>query len=455
MRNAISLLILLLAACGGGEDTPSIVDAGLAGESDVPHGPDGGSLGGDTDTTAPIVDTGGPPADATPPVTDTVDVGDAEVGGDAAHADTPPRNADVFVDPAIPTAEEVAKKGPYAVGTRTLELIDTTRETPPNGDFPGAPSRTLVTDVYYPASVEGTDAPLLPGPWPMVVYSHGYMSSRSENTILLEYLASHGMVVAASDFPLSSQGAPGGSTITDVGNQPGDVSFVIDSLVTLAGGDGWAASALANPPQVAAAGLSLGGLTTGLLLFDADSRDDRIGAYVILGGPLCFIPPAWIAKPLPPTLLVYGDGDAIIPYEAHGHVPFLAMPGPRALVTLAGGTHVGFASLAAALFENFPDPDSIGCSALADNLQGQSFSDLASRSGFAGERPDIDSCPAPCSDPPQGPKMTTTAQAALLPLTVGAFLRGHFASDPTLIRFVQERLPAERQDVTVEGDLLP
>ena len=450
MRNAIPLLFLLVAACGGQTDSPS-ADAGLPGAADVPHvtdgdaGPDAGAdPTGDTGTTA----------DTTPTVTDAKGGGDADAVGDTTQADVLPRAEDVWIDPAIPAAEEVAKKGPHAVGTRTLELVDTTRETPPNGDFQGAPSRTLVTDVYYPAPVEGADTPLLPGPWPLVVYSHGYMSSRSENTLLFEYLASHGIMVAAPDFPLSGQGAPGGPTITDVGNQPGDVSFIIDSLVELASGDGWAASALADLPQVAAAGLSLGGLTTGLLLFDDASRDDRIGAYVILGGPLCFVPPAWIAKPLPPTLLVYGDGDAIIPYQAHGHAPFLAMPGPRALVTLAGGTHVGFASLAAALFESFPDPDSIGCSALDDNLQGQSFSELASRSGFAGERPDIDSCPAPCSDPPQGPKMKTTTQAALLPLTVGAFLRGHFSGDPALIRFVQERLPAERQDVAVEGDLL-
>lgn len=455
MRNPILPTLLLAAACAGDLTTPG------ASGADAPAGPgaDVPLLGADTAADA----TGG--ADGAPGA-DAKSEGDAATGGDAAGSDVAGDGAggDAAVgqdaparwtDPTVPTADQVAAPGPYAVGMRTLDLVDASRPTPPNGAFPGAPERTLVTDVYYPAAQKGSDAPLLPGPWPLVVYSHGYMSMRGENADLLRHLASHGIVAAAPTFPLSSQSAPGGPTIADIGSQPGDVSFIIDSLAALSEGDGWAAGALASPPRVAAAGLSLGGLNTGLLLFDPASRDERIEAFAILAGPLCFIPPAWTTGPLPPTLLVYGDGDAIIPYEANGHAPFLAMTGPRALVTLTGGTHVGFASSAASLFETFPDPDEVGCLTLDDNLQGQSFGDLAARAGFAGERPDIDSCPAPCAILPPGEKMKSTTQAALLPLTAGAFLRAHFTGDEALRRFVLERLPHERPDVAVEGELGP
>ena len=42
--------------------------------------------------------------------------------------------------------------GPYAVGSRTFTFVDTSRPTPANGSFGGAPSRTLQTLVLYPAT---------------------------------------------------------------------------------------------------------------------------------------------------------------------------------------------------------------------------------------------------------------------------------------------------------------
>src|SRR5262249_58569075 len=54
-------------------------------------------------------------------------------------------------------------------------------------------------------------------------------------TFLTTHLASHGYIVAAPTFPLMSLGAPGGATIADVPAQAGDVTFVIDSLLAVAG----------------------------------------------------------------------------------------------------------------------------------------------------------------------------------------------------------------------------
>jgi predicted dienelactone hydrolase len=92
----------------------------------------------------------------------------------------------------------------------------------------------LVTEVWYPGSATG--ALLEDGPLPLVVWSHGYASSRTAQAALGEHLASHGYVVAAPDFPLSTFTAPGGPTVADVASQPGDVRAVIDHLLGLRAG---------------------------------------------------------------------------------------------------------------------------------------------------------------------------------------------------------------------------
>ncbi|MEN8162249.1 MAG: hypothetical protein ABFS41_19415, partial [Myxococcota bacterium] len=109
--------------------------------------------------------------------------------------------------------------GPLAVGSSDHTLVDQTRATDANGDFPGAPQRTLEATLWYPQGE--------PGPHPLLVYSHGFMSTRSENAPLAELMASHGYVVASVDYPLTNGQAPGGPNVDDAVNQPGDVSFVI------------------------------------------------------------------------------------------------------------------------------------------------------------------------------------------------------------------------------------
>jgi hypothetical protein len=39
----------------------------------------------------------------------------------------------------------------------TVTLVDSSRPTPPNGSYAGAPDRTLVTDIWYPVQSTGVD----------------------------------------------------------------------------------------------------------------------------------------------------------------------------------------------------------------------------------------------------------------------------------------------------------
>ncbi len=109
-----------------------------------------------------------------------------------------------------------------------LDLVDRSRETPPSGVFPGAPERRLPTLVTYPKRAAG--------PLPLLVASHNLGGAPESLGYLAAHLASHGFVVAAPTFPLTSLSSSTGVGFdpSDIPQQPGDVSFVIDRL--LAGG---------------------------------------------------------------------------------------------------------------------------------------------------------------------------------------------------------------------------
>jgi predicted dienelactone hydrolase len=81
------------------------------------------------------------------------------------------------------------------------------------------------TTIWYPENSDATH--------PLLIHSHGIVSSRSEAPYLAEHLASYGYVTAAADYPLTSGSTPGGANAGDVINQAADVSFLIDSVLGL------------------------------------------------------------------------------------------------------------------------------------------------------------------------------------------------------------------------------
>ena len=119
----------------------------------------------------------------------------------------------------------------------------------------------------------------------MVIYSHGFMSSREEAQYLGEYLASHGYVVAAADYPLSGFNAPGPQLAQDVVNQPGDISFILDDLLRRNDSAGDTLHNRIDPQRIAAVGLSLGGMTTELVAYHPETSDPRVAAAVSIAGP--------------------------------------------------------------------------------------------------------------------------------------------------------------------------
>jgi predicted dienelactone hydrolase len=186
------------------------------------------------------------------------------------------------------------------------------------------------------------------------------MSFRGNGAYLADYLASHGYIVAAANFPLTRFGTAGGPQFTDVLNQPGDVSFIIDSLLA------WNDSAenrfagCIDPERIGAVGLSLGGLTTTLLAFHPTFRDSRIQAAVSIAGPVALLGKEFFSSSSTPFMMIAADTDAMVDYRQNA-AQFRTWLPAATLVTLHGGSHTGFADIAAKLFRWFDNPDSIGC----------------------------------------------------------------------------------------------
>jgi len=267
----------------------------------------------------------------------------------------------VLPTPSGPQSLALYQPGELGMAREPLALTDNTRATMANGEFAGQAFRELNGQIWYPRD-------RAEGPYPLILYSHGFMSSVGEAGYLVDFLVPKGYVLAAVDYPLSSGDAHGGPTVNDVRNQPGDVSFVLDHLLTRNSTEGDSLFGLIDPQRIAVAGLSLGGLTSQLTAFHRDMRDPRIAAAVSIAGPAVFLTPEFFSTSSMPFMMIAGSADAIIPYEAHAaQIP---QKSPQSLlVTLQGGTHVGFANIATTFMRWLHHPDELVCPMLVRGLE--------------------------------------------------------------------------------------
>ncbi len=348
--------------------------------------------------------------------------------------------------PATSASAERLRPGPHPVGSAERTLVDASRPTPAHGDFSGADSRSLATTLWFP---EGAD-----GAHPLLVYSHGFMSMRSEAERYARYLASHGVVVVSADYPATNFRAPGGPNIADAPSQPGDVSFLIDAV------SGWSESerpfrGTIDARRIAAAGLSLGGFTTTVAAFHPTLRDPRIVAAVSIAGPSAMFAPRFFATAQVPFLMIAGDADAIVDYAAHAAPLPQKLSHGGALLTLAGGSHAGFAPMADGPMRILGNPDRIGCWALTRTLQ------LAPRenpfAGFGGEEHGViapNDLPPPCANGAPRRALAAGRQLTITTLALRAFLESAWAEDEDArrqsARFLRETLPKDFPEARFE-----
>ena len=241
----------------------------------------------------------------------------------------------------------------YSVGKLDLKVIDLSRSTPAMGDFEGDDKRTLKGAIWFP---QGKSTGL-----PLIVYSHGFGGYHKESTHIAKYLARNGYIVAAVDFPLSNARSPAGvPQLLDVVNQPGDVSAVIDQVLVLNNDPNSALHNRIHANNIGVMGLSLGGLTTALVTFHPDLKDDRIKAAVMMAPPLeAFSEQFYANNPTVESLLISGSMDRVVPEPANAIQVMPRHPNGW-FVSLDKGTHLGFADVGNPIrwMEN---PDNLGC----------------------------------------------------------------------------------------------
>jgi len=246
--------------------------------------------------------------------------------------------------------------GRYHVGETTATFVDASRPTKANGSFKGNATRQFDTVLWYPTNADGAH--------PLIVYSHGFMSNRRGGEYIARLLASHGYIVVAANFPLTYRYAPGGPTVTDVVNQPADVSFLIDEML-----------ALKNPPfegtvdatRIGAMGLSLGGLTTTLATFHPSLADPRIRAAVSMAGPSYMLTTDFFDPSGPPFLMIAGTLDAIVEHASNAETITTRAP-TSGLISIEGGSHISFTHAAEPWLRWAANPDSFGCRAIVLGL---------------------------------------------------------------------------------------
>jgi predicted dienelactone hydrolase len=206
----------------------------------------------------------------------------------------------VFGD-ALPDAPELAARGEYDVGVRTLELVNPNQIDVLNSTEEDTVmyDRPLTVEVWYPAALsEGeqelveyvdlagtSDDPNRPiteytflgraardaapnleaGPYPLFIVSHGYAGSRVMMSYLTENIASKGYIVVAiahtdsqvDDAPLNFP-----STLY---YRPIDDLFVLDEMERMNEESDSFLAGMVNADNTAAAGYSMGGYGVGYL----------------------------------------------------------------------------------------------------------------------------------------------------------------------------------------------
>ncbi len=197
---------------------------------------------------------------------------------------------------SVPPADapELAPRGRWSVGVRTLDLVnpgqvDILHFDKVSGKAP-LYDRPLKIEIWYPAMIPAgkeervtyesampgapapdapktfripgkalRDAPPVSGErFPLVVVSHGYPGSRTFLTYLTENLASKGYVVAAIDHTDSVFGAQG-AFVSTLLNRAADQWFTIDALQARSLQAGDFLNGLLDASRVAIVGYSMGG----------------------------------------------------------------------------------------------------------------------------------------------------------------------------------------------------
>ncbi len=231
---------------------------------------------------------------------------------------------------------------PFAVGIEQLAFADPTRTI----SLPGQPRRPriLTTVIRYPAvgpasrvDARGAAPDRAAGPFPLVVFGHGFAVTPATYFRLLRAWARAGYVVAAPIFPLENANAPGGPDRSDLVNQPRDMSLIISGMLAAGVARRSLLHGMIAPRHIAVGGQSDGGATALAVAYDRFYRDPRVSAAVILSGAQVLNSGSQL--PGPPLLATQGTAD-VVNSPANTDAFFNVARRPKFLLRLIGAPHL-------------------------------------------------------------------------------------------------------------------
>ncbi|MBD1936232.1 alpha/beta hydrolase [Microcoleus sp. FACHB-68] len=264
-----------------------------------------------------------------------------------------------------------SQPGTASVQVLSLNLNDSQRQ------------RTIPVDLYSSAGATAEK--------PVIIFSHGLGSDRTELRYLAEHLASHGYVIAVvehigSNSTQVNTALAGGSLLQpdEFLNRPKDISFTLDELEKLNLSAGPFQGKLATD-NVMVIGYSMGGGTAlsiaggELQIASVKQRcqsdlvrlSPGVGLQCIAGGlpentyqlydprikramamnPISSIifGETGLSKVQVPTLIVTGSADKTTPALSEQILGFSKLPAPKWLVGFVGGTHLSIKDPAATI----------------------------------------------------------------------------------------------------------
>jgi len=219
----------------------------------------------------------------------------------------------------------------HSVATFQTTFVDTTRGTPALDAFPGSSTRVLPTTVWYPVDKQH-------GPYPLVMFAHGYGVTPSTYAALLSRIAQAGYVVVAPTYPILSGEPAGPSDTVGWDDLWPDTWFVTTKVLDLSASGSGTLGNLIDPQRIAVAGHSDGGYVAfgdGYQPFRLDPRVRAVVSYAA-----SFADAGTYQPNGRPILHVHSDTDEYNPFDEAVAWDDANLQQPKTVMSLVDATHL-------------------------------------------------------------------------------------------------------------------